>query len=701
MQIIERYHQHAAKLGHTWPAGEQTALLARLAYWLHGHAPNMLASEAQIRAALHDGHSATEEQINAFLLGAHGQGGPLVEHTPGQYALRDRMLQEYYAAQHLIADRERGMRLIRLHLHEPRWDTPILLALALAGQTSPEAATELLETAVLAQGAQAERLGLEPSRHENLLGRDYLFAIRCLAEQIPIQPRLLRPLLERLADETLRRSGLAVYAYYRELLDAHLAALSGPAAEQLVPMLLSGLRGPAREVRLRAASALGRLGTSESIAALRVALEQGDPELRRAVVRALGTFGRPAGGAVAVLRGLLNRASPELRREVVSALERQGKAAETAEALRVALGDSANTVRLEAARVLAALGSADALVRAVLGEGLGSAHPSERFLALGALAGLGGEEEDVVVALRNALDDDNPTVRHEALKLLGNLRTSAEGVVAALRTASEHSDPATRIQALGVLGRLPGEGAGALAALQPWLAQDDWQLRREAVRALGKLRSEAPGAAAALSQALRDTDAQVRREAIRSLAQLASSDVVAALALLIEDPDPEVRGEVFRALGAQEATAVTPLLHSALGTTGPDVAYRAAGTLAALGETSDTIAALALEGLPNAADWQTRYQLAAYLGRAAQPEAPVLEALLAGLLDRDNTVRQACAAALTLLGQHFPAQVAAIEHLLLRTLGDPAFATLDRISKRNGHDYAHEALWRLMQGGRE
>ncbi len=715
MHTIAQHRQRASDLARAWataPGVPEAALgrtallehmLGRVAYSVHAYRPDGTTSEGALLAALRmewatlHGQNRTSPEVvaraAAFLRAVRGHTELLVEPAPGCYAFRDQALQEYYAAHHLVADREYGAQLIRIRLHDLRWDAPILLALALAGEESAEAATWLLETAVLAQGDDAARLGLRPGRNEALLGRDYLFALRCLAEQIPVLPRLLRPLLERLADETLRRTGPAAYARYREQLETRLAALSGQAAAPLVPMLLSGLRGPVREPRLRAAAALGRLGAPEGVAALRTALEQGDLELRRAAVRALGTPGGPA-EAVSALRAALGHTDPELRREAVAALGRLGGAAAGgAEALRAALGDSSPAVRLGAARALAGQGAADMSVRAVLREGLAAELASERFLAVRTLAEQGGEAEDAVTDLRAALDDADPAVRREALGALAVLGAGTDGALAALRAAQEHSDPVTRIQALGALGRQPGEAGAAAAALRLWLGQEDSDLRREATRALGELH-----AAEALGVALRDPAANVRREAVRSLAASCPQCAGASLAALVGDPDPAVRREVFRALGAPAPGAAgLEALRAALDAPDQDMRLGAAGALAERGETSDTLSALAPAGLSGAEDWQTRYRLAGYLGRAAQPDPPALDALLGGLLDRDNTVCQACAAALALLGRRFPDQTPTIEARLLDALGDPAFARLDRVSKRTGHDYAHEALWRLAE----
>ncbi len=77
--------------------------------------------------------------------------------------------EEYYAARYLVARSKERAKLIRKHLHQPRWEEPILLALGFVGLDSPDDAAELLETAIMAEGEEAEELGFRPSPYEDLL----------------------------------------------------------------------------------------------------------------------------------------------------------------------------------------------------------------------------------------------------------------------------------------------------------------------------------------------------------------------------------------------------------------------------------------------------------------------------------------------------------------------------------------------------
>ncbi|HEU4324778.1 MAG TPA: HEAT repeat domain-containing protein, partial [Roseiflexaceae bacterium] len=382
---VELYKLAADTLARTWRTAQGvpetalvqeeylTPLLSRLAYWMQANKPTGLASEREVYAVLgaewaeihdkdwnpHRPNPDITKEIASFLVRVREHTGLFVERAPRLYGFLHLTFQEYYAARYLVASSVTRAGLIRQHLHDPRWDEPILLALGFVGLYSPKEATELLETAVLAQGAEAARLGLEPSRHEELLGRDYLFALRCLADQIPIRSRLLRLLIERLAEETLRLSGLAVYTRYREVLEQRLQALGGDAAAQLALLLLEGLRDDNAGGRRRAVEVLGRLGGEVQgvVGALRAALEDSETSVRASAVEALGGLGGGVEGVEEALRAALEDSDPIVRLHAVVGLGRlEGEVEGVVGALRAALEDSDLIVRLRAVEALGGLG---------------------------------------------------------------------------------------------------------------------------------------------------------------------------------------------------------------------------------------------------------------------------------------------------------------------------------------------------------
>ncbi len=110
------------------------------------------------------------------------------------------------------------------------------------------------------------------------------FALRCLADEIPVRARVVRPLLTRRADELLRETGAARFSRYSQAIRQCQQGLSGPMAQRFVNEIVPGLADPDPQVRRRAAESLGRLGASTPAAvnALISALDDPDPQLRYA-----------------------------------------------------------------------------------------------------------------------------------------------------------------------------------------------------------------------------------------------------------------------------------------------------------------------------------------------------------------------------------------------------------------------------------
>ncbi len=206
-----------------------TRLLSKLAYWLHLKKPSGLASESEMICVLgkewarlagrlwREEDPDIEKEIRQFLRAVREQTGILVEDTPHQYRFAHLTFEEYYAARYLVANSQGRAHRLRDHLHDPRWQEPILLALGLIGMESPEEACVLVETAILAEGKKARAKGLHPSPYETLLGRDYLFALRCLGDDIPIRPALVEQLIEQLLRELTQQTGPGRFQKYQEV----------------------------------------------------------------------------------------------------------------------------------------------------------------------------------------------------------------------------------------------------------------------------------------------------------------------------------------------------------------------------------------------------------------------------------------------------------------------------------------------------
>jgi energy-coupling factor transporter ATP-binding protein EcfA2 len=382
---IELYKLAADTLARTWRMAQGvsetalvddkylTRLLGRLAYWLHENKSTGIATEQEVYRELgqewarikgfdwDEDNPDIENEVKKFLQAVREHTGLFVERAPKRYGFMHLTFEEYYAARHLVARSKDRARLIRAHLHKPRWEEPILLALGFVGLDSPEDAADLLETAILAEGEEARELGFTPSQYEELLGRDFLFALRCLGDNIPVRPKVLKKLMKRLADELLYQKGSAKLSRYRQALNEKLEYLNGSeGAIALNPYLIDALHDTDANVRSVAAESLGRLAQAspEALSALIDALHDTDATVRYVAAQSLGRLAQPSPEVIKVLlEGLHQDNYRSVRRDSARLLGQIGQSDEqTIQALWHGLLDEENNVRTACTQALAQLG---------------------------------------------------------------------------------------------------------------------------------------------------------------------------------------------------------------------------------------------------------------------------------------------------------------------------------------------------------
>lgn len=316
---IELYKLAADTLARTWRPAQGvpeavlveerylTPLLGKLAYEIHRTRPTGIAIEREVHAILgtewarirrvdvEAQHEEIQGEVDKFLAAVREHTGLFVERAPRRYGFMHMTFEEYYAARHLVRLSRKRAQLIRQHLHDPRWEEPILLALCFVSLDYPEEAADLVKTAILAQGDEAEALHFAPSAYEDLLGRDYLFVLRCLGDLIPVHPETAQRLIERLTDEILHQTGSARFERYRQTIAEQLAGVAGSeAAQSLARLLASALADADWIARVRAAQSLGQLGRAspDVVAALIHALADGDWNVRVRAAQSLGQLGQ-------------------------------------------------------------------------------------------------------------------------------------------------------------------------------------------------------------------------------------------------------------------------------------------------------------------------------------------------------------------------------------------------------------------------
>jgi tetratricopeptide (TPR) repeat protein len=135
---------------------EVVELLAPLAYWMHEEKPSGLVTETEVQeqlatkmAELNDAEPESDlvrQAVGEFLRKVRETTGLFVERAPGVYGFMHLTFEEYFAARY-IADNDQSkiQELIQQHLHEPRWNEPILLSLGYYGIHLPGQVKKLID----------------------------------------------------------------------------------------------------------------------------------------------------------------------------------------------------------------------------------------------------------------------------------------------------------------------------------------------------------------------------------------------------------------------------------------------------------------------------------------------------------------------------------------------------------------------------
>lgn len=569
-----------------------TPLLSELAYWLHTNKPTGIATEHEVYEVLGEAwarmnelhwdadnpHPGIQAEIRTFLSAVHTHTGLFVERAPKRYGFLHLTFEEYYVARYLVAHSRKRARLIREHLHRPRWEEPILLAIGFVGLDYPHESSELVETAILAQGEGATELGFAPSPYEDLLGCDYLFALHCLGDNIPVRRGLMEQLTRRLASEYIYRSGSARFSRYVQALNETFAQLAGSeSAHSFVPHLSAELQDGQLPVRMRsdAATMLGILDSSsfEVLHVLVSALQDGQANVsvRSAAAIALG---QPEIASTTVTEALLtvlqeSQIEAEVRRYAAWALGRHRPGVlfgRVTEVLLAVLQDSRVEieVRSTVAWSLRRLNvSPEAVTEALLAVLQNSQVEAEvrRY----AVWGLGryrpvASPTRVIEALLTVLRDSQveAEIRSAAIITLGRLGAHFSLITDTLSAFLRDSSIEIRVRSNVVIVLGDQEPSSAVTEALLAILQDsqiEAAVRSNTATALGQVGDSSPAVISALLAVLQDSqiEARIRSNAAAALGRLGNTslEVTGALLAALQDKrgNARVRGTAATALG--------------------------------------------------------------------------------------------------------------------------------------------------------
>jgi HEAT repeat protein len=231
----------------------------------------------------------------------------------------------------------------------------------------------------------------------------------------------------------------------------------GDAAKPAVGMLIvASLQDKEPLVKSKAGQALTKIGpwTAASVPGLARGMRQQDPQIRIAIIKALGDGTLSLKEAAPVLISALRDSDPAVRMQAIESVTKLGKgSAEVVPLLRASLSDGQVEIRRTAAAQLGHCQNAPAEAAAALAEGLRDSDPTVRRAVIEALTMLGPAG---VPGLLQAERDDNAVLVDEAVK---NLTALGQDALPALEKIAQGPDAVLQKKAADAIQRIQSQGS--------------------------------------------------------------------------------------------------------------------------------------------------------------------------------------------------------------------------------------------------
>ncbi|GAA0401438.1 HEAT repeat domain-containing protein [Micromonospora gifhornensis] len=688
---VEAYIEVCHALGRTWRSAQGVAeadlpderilnrWLARLGAWLHEHRPEGAASKLELLEVLgplwaaHHGSPWDPQVLRDadpldtdpgrgvldFVRKVDAHTGLLVERAPGRYGFAHLTFEEYYTgrALALLGSIENRASEIRRRLHDPRYDEPILLALGLIGTDYAEQIDEVV--------AQAIYPGAEPSEYEDLLGRDFLFMLRVLADDVPLtRTATIDEILHQAIEEYLHRDfSRCRFTAYRKALIQRLRGLGGTRAGERLRVALDAWveiltrhpeisDGPGSERWCELVEIVAAHGPLLPVTRDRLVWLAADLSDAYRAVRAMEVLAQQGALTENVIAAALMLRSdwdPIVQDGALGALHLghafTPKVVEAVTELATSADDS--WIRVRAVEVLVRRGLlTEEVTSAVVG--MAAEQPDDGARAVAELAWAGVWTGEVITSLvglaTGAGSLGSRVTAAYALATGGQPTPEVTAALAGLATGVAASEVrVVAVEGLARQGRLTGEVV--VSALEVATSPGDPETRARAIKVLaedGRLTDAVVVAAVELATGPGDPAAKARANTLLAAYQTLTVEVIAALVRLAtaegEDLSErvqamEVLGE-FRALGGEVVAAAVGV---ATGEHPPDLRARAMGALAAAGLLTGAVAATAQEIIAEPEEWWIRRDLVRYL-RHAPPTKGLIGTLMARFRDRSEQV---------------------------------------------------------------
>lgn len=681
-QSLEFWETQVAQIpkGRNVSRREAITRLAPLAYWMH--LENESPSEDQItkrlgeilalKLKLEPAHPDVENAVEDFWTRAKERTGLFVQDTPNHFRFVHATFREYFAGLYLVQDRAQAAQRIYSHRHQPRWEEPILLGIAHASTDDPKFASDLIRTAILAEGEESARLGFERSRYEDVLHRDLLFAVRCLIECNDLEEEFASQLLGQL---------IQVYTNAKN---------NDPLTDRIGSIfLLLNQSAISKSIKDWVFSASGysanRFDSDEtlhevvfssrnlewlkyySISSYRVsgvlikALHSQDPEVRGKAAKWLGELS-PTTEVVAGLVATMSDENNGVREDAIKALGNLASVTRQAavELTRIALEDN-SYIYAEAATALGQLKSNLSDISLMLTTALKSDDSYLQQRAAWVTGEFRQATPELITTLVEILQDDGEWIDQQLARwcqgleyldmnmrvrlaqdfLVWRRRLKAQGIevtgdsllgLTLHMSQDERAEMQIATQMFTEQGYRYEEAEFSLGILGQWTARNR-DLRAKAAEALGKLGNNSPKMVTALQKTLKDADRYVRWYAAEALVQLESytPELANCLIELAQNKDNKNSGMAWmpiRAMGKLRNSS--PEVISALIEITKDKASRdrddAVVALGQLGVTTSEVVETLMSLLKDF-DGDVSYTVARVLGRMASTKQEILKEL--------------------------------------------------------------------------
>jgi HEAT repeat protein len=699
-----------------------THLLRRLGFWLHTNKPGGIMREDEIFGEWRniwptltnqqqpEENLQLEQEMRYLLRTITDQTGILVEETRDHYRFVHLTFEEYFAACSLVTEITERATSIRNHLHEAHWQEPILLALGLIGMEAPKETHLLVESVLLAEGKEAKARGITPSPYEALLGRDFLFALRCLENDIPVQPTLAEYLIGRLYRELTYNSGSGRFSPYQHALIERLVCLeTSRYAPVLLALCLKSLENPDDPARLWSVYRLIEIACSslpekEQVSQrLQTMLSDQNPWIRSACLKGLHDLGYP-GLRDILLDRLQNEDDRAVQEKALHYLNEMGERSAhlTETLLSVLQQTTSNPGNFQFQRsVVAALGESGDASPAVI-SALIALLPSDMtsFLdthVLASLRQLSYQSSEVipmlVSALKNASQSAHPVIAHEMTTFA---QTTPQAKEAFLIYTLRAWNPSLRVYAAQELKQLEEISEQAEETLQSYLSDKERDVRLLTVEILCTFELSAKTFGMLSDILSRDADVFLQTHIMQCLvyADWPTKDLLQVLFQATRDPEDRIRSCALENLGKLAPTS-SQVLNALLLALSHDPSDSVRWSVIRYFQELNMVPKKALPVLVQALadeNLNIRHDCAQLLGQQGAGNPQTIQALIKGLSDNDGFVRQACSQALVLLGQRYPQRKPTIMKQLEQCIQEQQD---DSIRYLNPADMAFQALWLL------